>query len=378
MDSGNGDGQNGAPGRRGADGPRREVAKSDQVAGDADQSGSETDQTASDADQTASDADQLASMTDQVQADRDQHASDRDQSASDRDHTARNLSQPDEDYERSRLERLEGTLERDTSALGRIHTAIERDERATQRDELARLRDLAASARDQAAEARDFASSLEVDSTAGADIDPTAREHLLAAQERAMEFRRQAAADRDRAASDREEAARNRADAAADREQAALDRRHASIDELTGVYRRGIGIFSFERELSRARRVGTPTCLAFVDVDGLKALNDRDGHAAGDALLKDIGAALTEGLRPYDTVVRMGGDEFACVICDTDLDTSRERFDRISAAISADDPRRSISVGLIAVGSEETTAAALERADSAMRVAKGRRPDPGE
>ena len=63
-------------------------------------------------------------------------------------------------------------------------------------------------------------------------------------------------------------------------------------------------------------------------------MNDREGHAAGDSLLRDLVALLRSKLRPYDPVVRWGGDEFVCTIADTDLATARSRFEEIRLALA--------------------------------------------
>src|SRR5438132_6245992 len=87
----------------------------------------------------------------------------------------------------------------------------------------------------------------------------------------------------------------------------------AATDDLTGALRRGTGLAMLQRELDRARRVrGRGTIVAFIDVDGLKRLNDTDGHSAGDQLLRDVVAAIRERVRSYDLVIRYGGDEFVC------------------------------------------------------------------
>src|SRR5438309_1520093 len=91
-------------------------------------------------------------------------------------------------------------------------------------------------------------------------------------------------------------------------------REKSAFDELTGVLRRAAGVAAAEREMARARRHNTPLTLAFIDVDGLKEANDARGHAAGDAMLRGLTAALKEGLRAEDVVLRYGGDEFVCVM----------------------------------------------------------------
>ena len=80
------------------------------------------------------------------------------------------------------------------------------------------------------------------------------------------------------------------------------------------------------RDLARARRAQQPLLVAFVDVDGLKAVNDEYGHAAGDTLLRAVVTALSSMLRPYDVVIRYGGDEFICVLCDEVASNIESRF----------------------------------------------------
>ncbi len=88
----------------------------------------------------------------------------------------------------------------------------------------------------------------------------------------------------------------------------------ADVDPLLDILnRRG-----FERELARSiayvKRYGTAAALLFIDLDGFKAINDRHGHAAGDALLKAVVAELKAHVRASDVVARLGGDEFAVLM----------------------------------------------------------------
>jgi diguanylate cyclase (GGDEF)-like protein len=206
---------------------------------------------------------------------------------------------------------------------------------AHERDRAARERDRAADERDRAADERDRAGRWSM----------SEREH--------------AAEDRDRAAVDR-------ADAARDRDAAARDRESAGLDDLTGALRRDRGLADIEREINRARRTDGQLVLAFVDVDGLKAVNDTYGHAAGDQLLRDLVDALRAGLRSYDLVVRYGGDEFVCALPGADVETAQRRFRDAAGELRERNTSASISVGLAELKSGDTVETLLGRADSAL------------
>jgi diguanylate cyclase (GGDEF)-like protein len=98
--------------------------------------------------------------------------------------------------------------------------------------------------------------------------------------------------------------------------RAARVRADAMTDPLTGILnRRGFNTAA-QRELERAQRYGHPLALAFVDVRGLKTVNDTRGHQAGDLLLKHVAVLLRESSRSHDVVGRIGGDELAVLLAE--------------------------------------------------------------
>ncbi len=148
-----------------------------------------------------------------------------------------------------------------------------------------------------------------------------------------------------------------------------------TVDELTGALRRGAGMAALQREMDRSRRLpGKGLVVIFIDVDGLKAVNDRDGHAAGDDRLRATVAAIRERLRSYDLVVRYGGDEFICVL----TDTAPADAQRTASALRANVEKRTggtISIGTAELVAEDSVDALIERADAALYAGRrGRMP----
>jgi diguanylate cyclase (GGDEF)-like protein len=91
---------------------------------------------------------------------------------------------------------------------------------------------------------------------------------------------------------------------------------HAFTDPLTGLGNRRAFDMDLRRECARAARHDRPLTIAIIDLDGLKAINDRSGHAAGDRALRALATTLTASLRREDAAYRIGGDEFAVVLPD--------------------------------------------------------------
>ena len=181
---------------------------------------------------------------------------------------------------------------------------------------------------------------------------------------RAANDRAKAAADRLRAAAEREQSAHDRTVATRERVQAALDREASEVDELTHVRRRGAGIEQLERESERARRAGEGLVVAFVDVDGLKQVNDTEGHLAGDALLIAVADSLRVCLRSYDLVMRFGGDEFVCALPDSSLEQVRGRFGEVSRSLRASPVAGSITVGFTELVDGDRAEDLIRRADA--------------
>ncbi|MGY1858145.1 GGDEF domain-containing protein [Modestobacter sp. SYSU DS0290] len=145
----------------------------------------------------------------------------------------------------------------------------------------------------------------------------------------------------------------------------------ASTDPLTGLANRRAWQAEAARTLARAHRTGAPLTVAVLDLDGFKAINDRDGHDAGDALLRRLAHAWSGRLRASDLLGRHGGDEFVLCLPDTDRTGAAEILDRLREGAVA-----SWSVGTAAREDGDTLTALLRRADAALYLAKRARRTP--
>ena len=148
--------------------------------------------------------------------------------------------------------------------------------------------------------------------------------------------------------------------------------RHEALhDPLTGLANRTLLRDRLEHALARSARDGTETGVLFIDLDEFKHVNDRLGHAAGDAVLTELGQRLVHAVRPADTVARLGGDEFVVVCEAIDEETALALGQRLDAAIRqplAVAGELSASIG-IALGREDADSL-LATADAAVYAAK--------
>jgi diguanylate cyclase (GGDEF)-like protein len=146
--------------------------------------------------------------------------------------------------------------------------------------------------------------------------------------------------------------------------------RMAHTDELTGLPNRRAWREELPREMARAKRERRPLCVAMLDLDGLKTLNDTAGHHAGDQLLRQSAAAWSSALRPFDLLTRYGGDEFAAVLAGCRLDDATRLIGRL---VEVTPEGQSFSVGIAEWDGDQDVYALMAEADARLYEAKAAR-----
>jgi len=148
------------------------------------------------------------------------------------------------------------------------------------------------------------------------------------------------------------------------------------IDPLTGAFNCRYLEAQVPRLIARCRAAHKPIAVLMIDVDHFKRINDEHGHAAGNHVLKEIVNRITSALRPSDLVARMGGEEFAVVMPETDLGAGHRIAERLCSRIAGTlvaDVAITVSIGAAVIQpdtEEEEPDAALRRADAALYEAK--------
>jgi two-component system, cell cycle response regulator len=150
----------------------------------------------------------------------------------------------------------------------------------------------------------------------------------------------------------------------------------AHTDALTGLLNRGAIVERLEIEFERADREGGDIGIGMADIDHFKRVNDTHGHAAGDAVLRELAGRMESALRPYDSLGRFGGEEFLILVPGASHPELAEVLERVRAAVAASPVAISqgtlvVSVSLGGVMREgEAVDALIARADEALYAAK--------
>lgn len=151
----------------------------------------------------------------------------------------------------------------------------------------------------------------------------------------------------------------------------------ADTDTLVPLPNRRAFVREVERVIHQIGRYGTPAALLYVDLVGLKRVNDAHGHQAGDAMLLHVARLLKASLRASDLVARIGGDEFGLLLDHLEEADARAKADALEFRLSLSPldlgrvtVKVSISAGLTMIRAGDTPEAAIARADAAMYAAR--------
>lgn len=168
-----------------------------------------------------------------------------------------------------------------------------------------------------------------------------------------------------------------RLDRALDHFDAAITASLTDVDELTGLLNRAAMERDLARELAHARRGKSPLCVAMVDADHFKKVNDTYGHGFGDVVLEELADRFEAALRPHDRVYRYGGEEFMVMLPETALRNALQVVDRLRQAvcetpISEGDMEivLTVSAGVALARDQDENEDVIKRADEALYEAK--------
>ncbi len=157
----------------------------------------------------------------------------------------------------------------------------------------------------------------------------------------------------------------------------ALEQQLSRTDGLTGLLNTRAFMDRLEHDIALSRRNCSALTLAYLDVDDFKLINDRYGHLEGDRVLSEFGRILGSNMRSSDTAARIGGDEFALLLPDTDLSGAKEVVSKIRQEImttlGSTYPSLGCSIGVVTFGEPPPSVEeAIRVADRAMYEVKGR------
>ncbi len=151
----------------------------------------------------------------------------------------------------------------------------------------------------------------------------------------------------------------------------------ADTDTLTPLPNRRALVRELEKAVTNTARHGDPAALLYIDLNGLKGINDKYGHLAGDAMILHVARELRARVRVADTVARIGGDEFAVILTRADRAAATAKASALieGLALTCVDigwARLPVGIGcgIAVIGPDDSSAAVLERADAAMYAAR--------
>jgi diguanylate cyclase (GGDEF)-like protein len=151
----------------------------------------------------------------------------------------------------------------------------------------------------------------------------------------------------------------------------------AHTDSLLGVLNRRAFVRELNRTLAMVDRYGQPSSLLFIDLDNLKVINDKGGHAAGDAALQHVAQVISANIRQTDVFGRLGGDEFAVILTNAPYALGMQKSDMLAHVIRESTGPNGVPVtvtcGVVEITRGSTAEGALKEADRVMYEGKKKR-----
>lgn len=151
----------------------------------------------------------------------------------------------------------------------------------------------------------------------------------------------------------------------------------AKSDPLLGILNRRAFVEALDNAIAIVDRYGIPSSLLFIDLDGLKTINDENGHGVGDEVLKAVSDSIAKQIRQTDILGRLGGDEFAIILTHTELPSAERKAVQIRKGVAELEIvtkektlKTSISVGAVELRAKTSASTAIENADRKMYLQK--------
>lgn len=141
-------------------------------------------------------------------------------------------------------------------------------------------------------------------------------------------------------------------------------------DFLTGAWNRKYFNYRLKKEIRDKQKNKQPLCLALIDMDNFKQVNDKYGHSVGDEVIKQVADILLSNVRHTDSVVRLGGDEFAIIFSETEMKKAKIISERIRNIVDKQCEYVTVSVGVIEVTDHINVSEIIAFVDSVLYKAK--------